>query len=118
MDYTTYTIVVEKSDDTVDAFLSTSPDGVQFWSNEEGVSTAAFAQGAEPSSWDGSLEDTCKRIYDDEGATGVYAFVQQHYPDTPWLRCEACEVETPHTNRGDKYACLVCGTHQSTPKKK
>jgi hypothetical protein len=55
--YTTYTIVVETSSDTVENFLGMAPDGVQFWASENGISQKAMEEGAEPSSWDADLDD-------------------------------------------------------------
>ena len=111
-EYTTYTIVVRNDSDIIGEALDLCTDGVQFVWAEDGVSSSALALGAEPSSWDDSIEDTCERLYEEGGASRVYSFVQSKYPDIPWSRCEECDTGTPHIKRDDKQVCLVCGTHK------
>jgi hypothetical protein len=111
-EYTTYTIVVRNDTDIIADALDVCADGVQFLWREAGVTANAFALGADPSSWDDSIEDTCERLYEDGGASAVYSFVQTHYPLMPWLGCDACDTGTPHIDRGNKHVCLVCGMHK------
>ena len=110
--YTTYTIVVRNDTDIIAEALDLCADGVQFLWAEEGIAASAFALGADPSSWDDSIEETCQRLYEEGGASAVYSFVQTHYPLMPWLGCDACDTGTPHVDRGNKHVCLVCGTHK------
>lgn len=109
-DYKTYTIVVRKDEDIIAEALDLCTDGVQFVWAEDGVTRNALDLGADPTSWDDSIEDTCERLYQKGGASDVYEFVRKCYPDMPWSQCEDCDAETPHRN--DTKVCLVCGMHK------
>lgn len=111
-EYTTYTIVVRNHTDVIGKALDLDTEGVEFVWAEDGVSSSAFALGAEPSTWDESIEITCERLYEQGGASRVYSFVQRAHPDVPWSLCEPCDTGTPHMKRDDTQVCLVCGTHK------
>jgi hypothetical protein len=52
-----------------------------------------------------SIYEKCLKVYENTGQSGVFDFINEHFPNTEWLYCEPCEIESPQDG-----SCLVCGT--------
>jgi hypothetical protein len=52
-----------------------------------------------------SLGETLYEIYEKDGKSGVYAYVNAHYPDWAWGYCWLCDCESPAMPDG---YCAVC----------
>jgi hypothetical protein len=53
----------------------------------------------------------CVEVYIKTGPTGVYDYVQKHYPGLPWGYCDACDTNVPYVD----YICLVCENENVEP---
>lgn len=53
------------------------------------------------------LSEVCANIYVKFGQSGVFDFINTHYPDVSWKVCKPCDSESPVD---DNSTCLVCGS--------
>ena len=54
-----------------------------------------------------SLSETCSNIYVKFGQSGVFDYINTHYPDISWKVCKPCDSESPVD---EDSTCLVCGS--------
>lgn len=54
-----------------------------------------------------SLSEACRALYEAQGQSLIFEYIDTCHFGTPWLICSGCETQTPRD--ADDGACLVCG---------
>lgn len=58
-----------------------------------------------------SVEDALVTVYERGGATKVYDFVAEYFPEWEWATCAPCDTDTPtFPQDDDRGVCAVCFT--------